>query len=67
VQRICRKLDPYLDKLTLSQINGDVIWSVIAGESKKGNKPATINRYLATISSLLRMARVDLHRKLTHF
>lgn len=57
VQRICRKLDPYLGKLTLSQINGDVIWSVIAGESKKGNKPATINRYLATIRSLLRMAR----------
>ena len=43
--------------LTLNQINGDVIWSVIQGELKKGNKPATVNRYLALIRSLLRMAR----------
>lgn len=57
VQRICRLLDPYLGRLTLKQIDGDVIWSVIQGESKKGNKPATINRYLALIRSLLRMAR----------
>ena len=27
------------------------------GELKRGNKPATVNRYLATIRSLLRMAR----------
>lgn len=57
VQRICRLLDPYLGALTLRQIDGDAIWSVIQGESKKGNKPATINRYLALIRSLLRMAR----------
>ncbi|HJU70462.1 MAG TPA: site-specific integrase [Paucimonas sp.] len=57
VQRICRLLDPYLGKLMLRQIDGDVIWSVIQGESKKGNRPATINRYLALIRSLLRMAR----------
>ncbi|WP_255517222.1 tyrosine-type recombinase/integrase [Herbaspirillum sp. SJZ099] len=57
VQRICRLLDPYLGPLTLRQIDGDVIWSVIQGEGKKGNKPATINRYLALIRSLLRMAR----------
>jgi len=57
VQRICRMLDPYLGTLTLNQINGDIIWSVVAGERKKGNKPATVNRYLATIRSLLRMAR----------
>ncbi len=56
-QRICRHLDPYLGPLMLHQINGDVIWQVIQGETKKGNKPATINRYLATIRSLLRMAR----------
>ena len=56
-QRICRFLDPYLGSLMLSQINGDVIWSVVQGELKKGNKPATVNRYLATIRSLLRMAR----------
>lgn len=57
VQRICRLLDPYLGTLTLSQINGDVVWSIVQGELKKGNKPATVNRYLATIRSLLRMAR----------
>lgn len=57
VKRICRMLDPYLGQLTLSQMNGDVIWSVVQGELKKGNKPATVNRYLALIRSLLRMAR----------
>lgn len=57
VQRICRMLDPYLGCLNLGQINGDVIWSVVQGELKKGNKPATVNRYLALIRSLLRMAR----------
>jgi integrase len=50
-------LDPYLGSRMLNQINGDVIWSVIEGELKKGNKPATVNRYLALIRSLLRMAR----------
>jgi len=57
VQRICRHLDRYLGDATLNQINGDVIWSIVQGELKKGNKPATVNRYLATIRSLLRMAR----------
>lgn len=57
VQRICRHLDYYLGDLTLGQINGDVVWQVIQGEMKKGNKPATINRYLALIRGLLRMAR----------
>jgi integrase len=57
VQRICRKLHPYLGNLMLNQINGDVVWTVIQGEMKRGNKPATINRYLATIRGLLRMAR----------
>ncbi len=56
-QRICRNLDRYLGELSLNQINGDVIWSIVQGELKKGNKPATVNRYLATIRSLLRMAR----------
>ena len=32
----------------LDQINGDVIWSIIQ-ELEKGNKPATVNRYLATV------------------
>jgi integrase len=50
-------LDPYLGSHTLDQINGDVVWSIIQGELGKGNKPATVNRYLATVRSLLRMAR----------
>ncbi|WP_227815642.1 tyrosine-type recombinase/integrase [Nitrogeniibacter aestuarii] len=57
VRRILRKLDPYLGHCMLGEINGDLVWTVIQGEMKKGNKPATINRYLATIRSLLRMAR----------
>ena len=50
-------LDPYLGSLTLNQINGDVIWSVVQGQLKKGNTPATVNRYLALIRNLLKMAR----------
>jgi integrase len=46
-----------LGTLTLDQINGDVIWSIVQGEFKKGNLPATVNRYLATLRGLLRMAR----------
>jgi integrase len=57
VQRICRMLDPYLGRLMLNQINGDAIWAVAQGELKRGNKPATVNRYLALIRSLLRVAR----------
>lgn len=57
VQRICRNLHPYLGHLMLDQINGDVVWSIIQGETRKGNKPATVNRYLATLRSMLRMVR----------
>lgn len=57
VKRICFHLHPYLGTLMLNQINGDVIWSVVQGELKKGNKAATVNRYLATIRNLLRTAR----------
>lgn len=57
VKRICRGLHPYLGDLTLNQINGDVVWSIVQGELKKGNLPATVNRYLATLRNLLRMAR----------
>jgi integrase len=57
VRRICRKLDPYLGALMLDELTGDVIWRVIQGELKKGNKPATVNRYLALMRCLLRMAR----------
>lgn len=57
VRRICRKLDPYFGSLMLDEITGDIIWGVVQGELKKGNKPATVNRYLALIRCLLRMAR----------
>ncbi len=57
VQRMLRLMDPYLGQLMLSHINGDVIWRLIEGESKKGNQPATINRYLSVVRALLRMAR----------
>lgn len=57
VQRICRQLHPYLGDLTLNQISGDVVWSIAQGELKRGNKPATVNRYLALIRNLLHVAR----------
>lgn len=57
VQRICRQLDPYVGRLTLNQITGDVVWSIAQGELKRGNKPATVNRYLALVRNLLHMAR----------
>jgi integrase len=57
VQRICRMLDPYLGQLTLSRITGDVIWTVTQAELRRGNAPATVNRYLATIRNVLRTAR----------
>lgn len=57
LQRICRMLDPYLSARTLDEITGDVIWSIVQKERKRGNKPATVNRYLALIRNLLRTAR----------
>ena len=58
-RRLCVKLDAYLGRLTLNSITGDVIWSIVEGERKKGNKPATINRCLALVRSILRMAQLD--------
>jgi integrase len=57
VRRICRRLDPYLGKLQLCEITGDAIWHITQEELKRGNQPATVNRYLATIRNLLRIAR----------
>ena len=57
VQRVLRFLDPYLGKAMLDQINGDMVWKIVQGEFKKGNKPATVNRYLSVLRNLLRMAR----------
>ena len=56
-RRICRKLSPYLSELSLDAITGDVIWQVIEGQLAKGNRPATVNRYLAVVRSVLKMAR----------
>lgn len=58
-RRLCRKLDAYLGRFTLNDITGDVLWSIVEGESKKGNKAATINRCLALVRSVLRMAHFD--------
>jgi integrase len=57
VRRICRSLDRYLGSLTLHDISGDVIWRITQGELKRGNQPATVNRYLSLVRNLLRMAR----------
>jgi hypothetical protein len=57
LQRVCRMLDPYLSAGTLDEITGDVIWSIVQKELKRGNKPATVNRYLVLIRNLLRTAR----------
>ena len=58
---ICRQLDPYLGELKLHQINGDVTWRVSESGLKHGNKPATVNRRLALIRSVLRVARDEWH------
>ncbi|HZQ75499.1 MAG TPA: site-specific integrase [Burkholderiales bacterium] len=57
VKRICRILHPILGNRMLAEIDGDVIWSITERLSKRGIAPATVNRYLATVRSLLRMAR----------
>jgi integrase len=57
VRRVLRYLDPYLSNSTLDQINGDMVWRIVQGQFKKGNKPATVNRYLSVLRNLLRMAR----------
>lgn len=56
-QGICRRLDHYLGDSMLNQINGDIIWSIIQGEMKRGNAIATINRHLAVTRAIMRMAR----------
>jgi len=57
VKRICRMIHPYLGDLMLQQINGDVVWRIVEGETRRGRKPASVNRYLALLRSLLRTAR----------
>src|ERR1035437_845995 len=69
VKRICRILDPILGKKCLTDIDGDVVWQVCEWLLRRGIKPATVNRYLATIRGILRMARdewqwIDNHPKI---
>ncbi len=56
-QGICKRLHHYLGELMLNQVNGDVIWQLIQGELKRGNKVATVNRHLAVVRAILLMAR----------
>lgn len=58
-RRLCKKLDAYLGRVMLNDITGDVLWSIVEGEQKKGNKAATINRCLALVRSVLRAAHFD--------
>ena len=58
-RQILRALDPFLRDLMLDQINGDVVWKITETCRKKGLKPATINRCLAWLGSVLRTARDD--------
>jgi integrase len=53
----CRRLDAYLGNKMLSEIDGDTVWQVIQGELKRGKKVATVNRHLALMRAILRMAR----------
>lgn len=57
VRRVLLNLDPYLGDAMLDHVNGDLVWRIVQGEFKKGNKPATVNRYLSVLRNLLRMAR----------
>jgi integrase len=53
----CRQLHVYLGGMMLNQINGDVVWQVIQREIRRGSKIATVNRHLAVMRAILRMAR----------
>jgi integrase len=57
VKRICRILHPILGDKLLTEINGDVVWSITESLSRRGIASATVNRYLATVRAMLRMAR----------
>ena len=54
---MCRRLHPYPGDKLLTQITGDVIWQFCQRELARGNKPATVNRYLSTVRSILRLVR----------
>jgi len=49
-------LQPYLEGRPLEMIDRDLIDEIMKQKEKKGRAPATINRYLATIRTILRRA-----------
>jgi integrase len=51
-----RWVDPYLKDYTLNQITRDVVDEVAEKKSKKGVRPATVNRMLEIIRAILRKA-----------
>lgn len=53
----CRRLDAYLGNKMLDEIIGDTVWSVVQGEMAQGKAIATVNRHLALMRAILRMAR----------
>ena len=53
----CRELDKYLHNAMLNDINGDTVWAITRGLLKDGRKAATVNRHLAVLRAILRMAR----------
>lgn len=56
-QSRCRRLDTYFGDMMLNQINGDVIWKITQAELDRGSTVATVNRHLAMVRAILRMAR----------
>jgi integrase len=54
---LCRKLDKYLHDAMLNDISGDTIFAITRGLQKGGRKVATVNRHLAVLRAILRMAR----------
>lgn len=46
----------------LTEINGDIVWCITERLSRREIAPATVNRYLATIRGMLRMARDEWQR-----
>jgi integrase len=53
----CRRLHDYLGDKMLNDIVGDTVWTIVQSELKKGKKIATVNRHLAVLRAILRMAR----------
>jgi integrase len=56
-RQICRRLHPYLGERMLNDIDGDRVWGIVQGLLKGGRTPATVNRHLAVLRAILRMAR----------